>query len=123
MTTRTLKAGSFNPANLVPVPNWQEHRHECGSWTHPALYPIFDSNEADTVSVYDLKHLLAESGFYVVVTYAPEDVIDRIHEACDLLGQDFTLNPWIPRGPDDGYFLVDIGQTEDGGLATFVKAI
>lgn len=123
MTTRTLKAGSFNPANLVPVPNWQEHRHECGSWTHPALYPIFDSNEADTVSVADLESLLGKHGFAVKVVRTPEDVVDKIHEACDLLGQDFTLTPWLPRAGEDGYFLVDVGQTEDGGLATFVKAI
>jgi|GEM_PF-410735 hypothetical protein len=96
-------------------------RDEMGSWVHPDYLKYIDDNHADQewFSQEDWDQL--KKHFNIVTTRlylegsVSEDLFEEIMDSAD-------LSKWDPIAPH-GFFLIDIGFTEDGAEALFAKEV
>lgn len=99
------------------------HRDENGNWWHPGL-PTFAGTDESTETSPEWKDWLKEQG--LIATRRDLEDEDESHpvyqsyfEAAD---PDGNFSAWEPTPPEgDGWFLLAIGDTEDGPQAWFVR--
>ncbi|EXB05053.1 hypothetical protein [Acinetobacter baumannii] len=96
-------------------------RDEMGCWVHPEYLKYLDDNHADQewLSQSDWDQL--KEHFNIVTTRlyleggVSDDLFLEIMDSSD-------LSKWNPIAPH-GFFLIDIGFTEDGAEALFAKEV
>ncbi len=108
-----MELKQLEPAEIV--------RDKYGSWMHPEYREYLDKhyNNQEWISQIECDELKRHFNIITTKFYLEASVSADIHEemmnACD-------LSKWDPIVPH-GFFLIDIGFTEDDAEAVFAKEI
>lgn len=103
---------------LKPV---NEERNRFGCWTHPEFKAYIDQhfNDAEWIDQKDWDDLKRYFNIETTKLYLDSSVSgddwERMMDSCD-------LTSWNPIAPT-GFFLIDIGFTEDDAEAIFARQI
>lgn len=97
-------------------------RSEMGEWHHPDM-PIFQGNDESTSDSPTWEDWVKEQGLEVSRrSLEDEDDSHPVYQTYFEEQSDPSFLAWEPQPPEgDGWFLLAIGDTEDGPQAWFVR--
>ncbi|MFP6820263.1 hypothetical protein [Acinetobacter sp.] len=98
-------------------------RDECGQWVHPDYLKYLDEHfgDAESISQEQWDELKCYFNIQTVTLWLSASVTEDDFEEIMLM-ENTDLSKWTPNNPD-GFFLIDIGYTEEDAQAIFARPI
>ena len=113
---RKFEGGVMDTKQLTPV---EIKRDETGSWIHPEFLKYLNSLEDDAEFITNEDWRKFKSDFNVeTVTFWMESSVSS--DDWESMMDDCDISKWDPIAPH-GFFLIDIGFSEDDAYAIFAR--